>query len=73
MLALRRGLTDLGYVEGRTHVLEIRWAEGRPEDTFPRLGAELASLGVDLVVAATSQGLTEAKKAADSLGRAAGR
>jgi putative ABC transport system substrate-binding protein len=46
VLALRRGFTDFGYVEGRTHVLEIRWAEGRPEDTFPRLGAELASLGV---------------------------
>jgi len=27
---------DLGYVEGRTHVLEIRWAEGRPEELLPR-------------------------------------
>ncbi len=63
VLALRRGLTDLGYVEGRTHVLEIRWAEGRPEDTFPRFGAELVRLGVDLVVSVTSQGLREAKDA----------
>ena len=63
VLALRRGLTDLGYVEGRTHVLEIRWAEGRPENTFPRFGAELVSLGVDLVVAVTSQGLIEARDA----------
>jgi putative ABC transport system substrate-binding protein len=62
VLALRRGLTELGYVEGRTHVLEIRWAEGRPEDTFPRFGAELVSVGVDLVVSVTSQGLTEAKR-----------
>jgi putative tryptophan/tyrosine transport system substrate-binding protein len=63
VLALRRGLTDLGYVEGRTHVLEIRWAEGRSEDTFPRFGAELVRLGVDLVVSVTSQGLPEAKRA----------
>jgi putative ABC transport system substrate-binding protein len=63
VLALRRGLTDLGYVEGRTHVLEIRWAEGRSEDTFPRFGAELVHLGVDLVVSVTSQGLREAKDA----------
>ncbi len=63
VLALRRGLTDFGYVEGRTHVFEIRWAEGRPETTFPRLGAELVRLGVDLVVSVTSQGLREAKDA----------
>jgi ABC-type uncharacterized transport system substrate-binding protein len=59
--ALRQGLGDLGYVEGRTHVLEIRWAAGRPEDTFPRLGTELVGLGVDLIVSVTSQGLREAK------------
>jgi putative ABC transport system substrate-binding protein len=59
--SLRHGLADLGYVEGRTHVLEIRWAAGRPEDTFPRLGAEFVRLGVDLVVSVTSQGLPEAK------------
>jgi putative tryptophan/tyrosine transport system substrate-binding protein len=63
VLALRRGLTDLGYVEGRTHVFEIRWTEGRSEDTFPRFGAELVRLGVDLVVSVTSQGLREAKDA----------
>ncbi len=63
VLALRRGLTDLGYVEGRTHLFEIRWTEGRSEDTFPRFGAELVRLGVDLVVSVTSQGLREAKDA----------
>ena len=59
---LRRGLVDLGYVEGRTHLFEIRWAEGRPEDTFRRFGAELVTLGVDLIVAVTSSGLSEAKQ-----------
>jgi putative ABC transport system substrate-binding protein len=37
VLALRRGFTELGYVEGRTHVLVIRWAESRPEEAFPAL------------------------------------
>jgi putative ABC transport system substrate-binding protein len=67
VLALRQGLTDLGYVEGRTHMLEIRWAEGRPEKTLPSLGAELVRLGVDLIVSVTSQGLIEAKQAIASV------
>ena len=29
--ALRQGLRDLGYVEGQTIALEIRWDEGKPE------------------------------------------
>jgi putative ABC transport system substrate-binding protein len=67
VLALRQGLADLRYVEGRTHVLEIRWAEGRPEKTFPSLGAELVRLGVDLIVSVTAQGLVEAKQAIASV------
>src|SRR5687768_7799126 len=67
VLALRQGLADLGYVEGRTHVLELRWAEGQPEKTFPSLGAELVRLGVDLIVSVTGQGLVEAKKAIASV------
>jgi putative ABC transport system substrate-binding protein len=63
VVALRRGLSDLGYVEGRTHVLEIRWAKGRPEETFPSFGTELVRLGVDLIVSVTAQGLVEAKQA----------
>ena len=29
--AFRHGLRDLGYVEGQTIALEVRWAEGRSE------------------------------------------
>jgi putative ABC transport system substrate-binding protein len=61
--ALRRGFEDLGYVEGRTHQFEIRWAEGQPEEMLPRFGAELVRLGVDLIVSVTAQGLVEAKQA----------
>jgi putative ABC transport system substrate-binding protein len=67
VLALRRGLADLGYVEGQTHVLEVRWAEGRPEDTLPAFARDLVKLGVDVVVSVTSQGLVEAKPALASV------
>jgi putative tryptophan/tyrosine transport system substrate-binding protein len=63
VVAFLRGLTEAGLVEGRTHVLETRWAEGRPEETLPRFSTELVNLGVDLVVTVTSQGLVEAKPA----------
>ena len=62
--AFRRGLTELGYVEGQTHVLEMRWANTRrPEDAFPGFGTDLVRLGVNLIVSVTSQGLTEARDA----------
>jgi putative tryptophan/tyrosine transport system substrate-binding protein len=67
VLAFRQGLVELGYVEGRTHVLEMRWAAGRPEETFPRLGNELVRRGVDLVVAVASQGLIEARDVLSSV------
>ncbi len=67
VLALRRGFLDLGYVEGRTHVLEIRWTKERPEENLPRVGTELVKLGVDVIVSATSQGLVEAKPAIASV------
>jgi putative ABC transport system substrate-binding protein len=45
----RQGLRDLGYVEGRTIAIEYRWAEGSDE-RFPRLAADLARLGADIIV-----------------------
>jgi putative ABC transport system substrate-binding protein len=64
VLALRRGLHDLGYVEGQTYVFEIRSTQGaKAEEAFPRLGAELVELGVDVIVSVTGLGLVEAKTA----------
>ena len=45
----RQGLRDLGYVEGRTIVIESRWGEGSDE-RFPRLAAALVRLGADIIV-----------------------
>src|SRR5215204_4110838 len=48
--ALRKGLRDLGYVEGRNLIVEYRSADGRA-DRFPGLVSELVNLKVDLIVA----------------------
>jgi ABC-type uncharacterized transport system substrate-binding protein len=47
--ALRAGLRDLGYLEGKSIVFEYRWAEGK-YDRFPDLAAELVRLKVDVIV-----------------------
>jgi putative ABC transport system substrate-binding protein len=47
--ALRKGLSDLGYVEGRTIVLDFSFAKG-DADALPRLARELVDLPVDLIV-----------------------
>src|SRR5215218_3660197 len=46
---LRKGLRDLGYVEGRNLIIEYRSADGQAE-RFPDLAAELMRLKVDLFV-----------------------
>src|SRR3989475_4748828 len=47
--AFRQGLRELGYVEGRSIIIEERWAEGKV-DRLPALAAELARLKVDVIV-----------------------
>jgi len=47
--ALRDGLQDLGYVEGRTIAIEWKWGEDRAE-RLPELAAELVRLNVDAIV-----------------------
>ena len=44
--AFRKGLRDLGYVEGRNVVIEYRDAEGN-YDRLPTLAAELVAARVD--------------------------
>ena len=44
--ALRQGLRELGYVEGKNIVIEWRSAEGKA-DLLPALAAELVRLKVD--------------------------
>src|SRR5687767_8889945 len=47
--ALKQGLADLGYREGRNLTIEYRWADGN-DDRLPGLAAELVKLKVALVL-----------------------
>jgi ABC-type uncharacterized transport system substrate-binding protein len=60
--ALRAGLRDLGYVEGKTIRYEYRSAEGRYE-RLPALAAELVALKVDVIVTGGTPGALAAKNA----------
>jgi putative ABC transport system substrate-binding protein len=51
--ALRQGLRELGYMEGKNIFIEWRYAEGKV-DRLPSLAAELVRLKVDLIVTAAS-------------------
>jgi putative tryptophan/tyrosine transport system substrate-binding protein len=48
--ALRRGLQNLGYSEGRNITLEVRYSGGR-SDRAGEIATEFVRLGVDVVVA----------------------
>jgi putative ABC transport system substrate-binding protein len=50
LVALKEGLRDLGYVEGRNIILEFRFVQGDPS-RGPQLAAELVALPVDVIVA----------------------
>ena len=59
--ALRDGLRDLGYAEGKNITIQYRWADGEYE-RLPELAAELARLGVDVIVTHTTPGALAAKR-----------
>jgi putative ABC transport system substrate-binding protein len=60
--AFRQGLRELDYVEGKSIVIEYRWAEGKL-DRIPALAAELVRLKVDIIVASGTTSTRAAKEA----------
>ena len=63
--ALRAGLRDLGYVEGKNIVIEFRWAE-RAEQ-LPGLAADLVRLNVDVIFAISSTMVEPARQATSTI------
>jgi putative ABC transport system substrate-binding protein len=61
MDAFRQGMRELGYVEGRTFVMEPRYADGKNE-LMPEQAAELERSGVDVIIAGPFEALHAAKQ-----------
>src|SRR6266545_5817646 len=64
--AFRQVLRELGYTEGKTIVIEYRYAEGKL-DRLPALVAELVRLKVDIIVAGGPQVTRAAKEATGTI------
>jgi putative ABC transport system substrate-binding protein len=64
--AFRRGLRELGYVEGQNFTLVFPSGEVKPE-RLPHLAAELVSLKVDVIVAAATVAVQAAKEATKTI------
>jgi putative ABC transport system substrate-binding protein len=64
--ALRTGLRELGYVEGKNIIIEFQWAEGKYE-RLPALVAELVRRNVDILVVHGTPGTRVAKQATTTI------
>jgi ABC-type uncharacterized transport system substrate-binding protein len=64
--AFSQGLRELGYVEGKNLVIELRSAEGKL-DRLPALAAELVRLKVDIIVSAGLGPTRAAKEATNTI------
>jgi len=64
--AFRQGLRELGYIEGKNIVIELRSAEGE-QGRLPALVAELVRLKVDIIVSGGPSVTRAAKKATSTI------
>ena len=64
--AVRAGLRELGYVEGRNIVIEYRWAESNPE-RLKEMAAEFVALKVDVIVTHSLVGAGAARQATSTV------
>ena len=61
LAALKKGLSENGYIEGNNLIVDYRSADGRGE-LFPKLASDLLSLKVDLIVTRGTPAALAAKK-----------
>jgi putative ABC transport system substrate-binding protein len=66
LAAFRQGLREIGYQDGRSIVVEQRYADGKVE-TLPHLAAELIGFKVDILVTEGTPAAAAAKKATTSI------
>lgn len=64
--AFRKGLADLGYVEGKTIDIQYRYADDQL-DRLPALAAELVRLKVDIMIAGGPSVIRSAKASTTSI------
>ena len=64
--AFRKGLSELGWVEGKTFTVESRFAGGKSE-RLAELAAELVRQRVDLILTGSNQGALAARKATSTI------
>ena len=64
--AFRARLRELGHVEGRDFVIDMRWTDSRFEKFAP-LARELVSLKPDVIIVSTTLGAAAAKQATGTL------
>jgi putative ABC transport system substrate-binding protein len=64
--AFRRGLQELGYVDGKNVIIEYRSAEGH-EERLAGLAKELVSIPVDVIQTATSPTIRAAQQATSTI------
>ena len=64
--ALKKGLSELGYTEGKNIIFEYRYAEGR-YDRLPELAKDFASGRVDVIVTTTSVSAQAVRKATKTI------
>jgi putative ABC transport system substrate-binding protein len=63
---LRKGMQDLGYVEGRNFIFDFRWGEGR-NDRLVELASELVRSNVDVIVTAGEPAIRAAQQATTTI------
>ena len=63
--ALRSGLRDLGYIDGKNIAIDFRWAE--TVEQLPKLAAELVHMNVDVIFASSSTLVEPARQATKTI------